>query len=75
MVRIFVTEEAFEAIKATLPVGSVAFEPEAAKGLHQIWLEPAVVHKLARQRGPGETFSHVIMRLAAEVGDESLNRS
>jgi hypothetical protein len=34
MVRIFVTEEAFEAIKATLPVGSMAFEPEITKGLH-----------------------------------------
>jgi hypothetical protein len=33
MIRILVTEEAFEAIKATLPVGSVAFEPEITKGL------------------------------------------
>jgi hypothetical protein len=65
MVRIFVTEEAFVAIKATLPLGSVAFEPEVTKGLHQIWVEPAVVDKLARLRGPGETFSHVIMRLAS----------
>jgi hypothetical protein len=31
LVRIFVTEEAFESIKATLPVGSVAFEPEITK--------------------------------------------
>jgi hypothetical protein len=33
MVRIFVTEEAFEAIKGTMPAGSVAFEPEVTKGL------------------------------------------
>jgi hypothetical protein len=65
MVRIFVTEEAFETIKATLPVGSVAFEPEITKGLRQIWLERVWVDKLARQRAPGETFSHVIVRLAA----------
>jgi hypothetical protein len=65
MIRIFVTEEAFEAIKATLPVGTVAFEPEVTKGLRHIWLERAVVDKLARLRGPGETFSHVILRLAA----------
>jgi hypothetical protein len=36
MVRIFVNEEAFEAIKATLPVGSVAFEPEVTRGLRQL---------------------------------------
>jgi hypothetical protein len=63
-VRIFVTEEAFEAIKATMPVGSVAFEPEVTKGLRRIWLERAVVDKLARLRGPGESFSHVIIRPA-----------
>jgi hypothetical protein len=60
MVRIFVTEEAFEAIKATMPIGTVSFEPEVTKGLRVIWVERAVVDKLARLRGPGETF-----RLAA----------
>jgi hypothetical protein len=64
MVRIFVTEEAFEAIKATLPMGSVAFEPEVTKGQRQIWLERVWVDKLVCQCGPSETFSHVIMRLA-----------
>jgi hypothetical protein len=48
-----------------LPLGSVAFEPEIVKGLRTIWVEQAVVDKLARQCRPGETFSHVIMRLAA----------
>jgi hypothetical protein len=32
MERIFVTEEAFEAIKATMPVGTVAFEPRPPRG-------------------------------------------
>jgi hypothetical protein len=63
-VRILVTEEAFEAIKATMPLGTVSFEPEVTKGLRSIWVERAVVDKLARLRGPGETFSHVILRLA-----------
>jgi hypothetical protein len=48
-----------------MPVGSVAFEPEVTKGLRHIWLERAVVDKLARLRGPDETLSDVIMRLAA----------
>jgi hypothetical protein len=43
----------------------VAFEPETTKGLRSIWLERGVVDKLARLRGPGESFSHVILRLAA----------
>jgi hypothetical protein len=59
MVRIFVTQEAFEAIKATLPMGSVAFEPDAANGQRQLWLERVWADKLAPMRGKGETFSHV----------------
>jgi hypothetical protein len=39
MERIFVPEEAFEAIKAALPMGSVACEPEITADLHLIWLE------------------------------------
>jgi hypothetical protein len=46
MVRIFVTEEAFEAIKATMPLGSVGFEKEAnAKGERTVWLEPLMLAK------------------------------
>jgi hypothetical protein len=65
MVRLAITKEAYDAIVATLPFGNVAAEPEITKGIRWIWVEQAVVDKLARQRGPGETFSHVIMRLAA----------
>jgi hypothetical protein len=40
---IVITEEAFEAIKATMPLGSVGFEKEVnAKGERTIWLEPHV---------------------------------
>jgi hypothetical protein len=47
---------AFEAIAATLPLGSVAFEPEiSAKGERAIWVERAAVDKLAAMRGPGES--------------------
>jgi hypothetical protein len=60
-----VTEEAFEAITATLPVGSVAFEPEITKGLRQLWLERVWVDKLAGMRQPGERYSDVIVRVAA----------
>jgi hypothetical protein len=65
MIRIAITVEAFDAIKATLPVGSVAFEARLnTKGEREIWLEPHVVNKLRRLRGPGESYSDVILRLA-----------
>jgi hypothetical protein len=66
VVRIAITAEAYLAICATLPLGSAMVEPEVdAKGERRIWLEPAAVDKLARLRGPGESYSDVILRLAA----------
>ena len=64
MIRIAITPAAFEAIAATMPLGSVAVEPKVdAKGERQIWLEPRVVDRLAALRGPGESYSDVILRL------------
>ena len=40
MIRIAITQAAFEAIAATLPLGSVAFEKELnAKGECHVWLD------------------------------------
>jgi hypothetical protein len=65
LIRIAITPAAFEAIAATLPLGSVGFEPQTnAKGERLIWLEAAVVNRLAAMRGPGEDYSDVITRLA-----------
>jgi predicted CopG family antitoxin len=42
----------------------VVFEPEAdAKGERMVWIEAAVVDRLATMRGPGESYSDVILRL------------
>ena len=66
MIRIAITEAAFEAIAATLPLGSVGFEGQVdAKGQRLIWLDRAVVDRLAALRGPGESYSDVILRIAA----------
>jgi hypothetical protein len=55
MIRIAITAAAFEAIKATLPLGSVGFEPEpGAKGERMIWLDDRQADKLAAMRGQGE---------------------
>ena len=64
MIKITITIEAFEAIARTLPLGSVNFEAQG--DLRHIWLDPAVLNQLRALRGPGESYSDVIMRVAAE---------
>jgi hypothetical protein len=56
----------FEAIAATLPLGSsVGYESEPdARGERWIWLEPRFVDRVRALRGPGESYSGVILRLA-----------
>jgi|SRR5271166_3891978 len=66
MIRISVTPAAFDALAATLPLGSVAFEPTPEeKSERFIWLDTAVVNRLAALGGPGESYSDVILRLVA----------
>lgn len=67
MVRIAISVEAFEAIARTLPVGSVAVEPATDEGnLRYIWLEARRLERLRSYRRPGEGYSDVILRLAAQ---------
>ena len=69
MIRIAISQAAFDAIAATLPLGSVAYEPAVEEGdLRTIWLEPRWLDRLKSYRGPGESYSPVILRLAAEGG-------
>ncbi len=69
MIKIAITEAAFAAISSTLPLGSVAFEPELnAKGERLVWLDSGVVNRLTAMRGPRESYSEVVFRLVeAEV--------
>jgi hypothetical protein len=65
MIRIAISQVAFEAIARTLPLGSVAFENKIDEnGERLIWLEPNVVDRLRALRGRGEDYSDVILRLA-----------
>lgn len=67
MVRIAISQAAFEAIAKTLPLGSVGYENATnEKGERLIWLEPSMVDRLRAMRGPGESWSDVILRLAGE---------
>ena len=65
MIRIAITKAAFQAIASTVPLGSVGYEAEVgANGERGIWLAPNVVDRLRSLRGPGESYSDVILRLA-----------
>ena len=69
MVRIAISQTAFDAIARTLPFGSVGYENKVnEKGERLIWLGSSVVDRLRSLRGPGESYSDVILRLAAEHG-------
>jgi hypothetical protein len=64
MIRIAISAEAFEAIAVTLPLGSVGFENKTDEhGQRLIWLDHGVVARLKAMRGPGESYSDVILRL------------
>jgi hypothetical protein len=66
MIRIAITEAAFDAIAETLPLGSTMSEAEAsADGGRFVWLERRAVDQLYALRQQGEDLSDVILRFAA----------
>jgi hypothetical protein len=69
VVRIAISVEAFEAIARTLPLGSVGYETEANEcGERPIWLDDSMADRLGAMRGPGESYSDVILRIAGREG-------
>jgi hypothetical protein len=68
MVRIAITQAAFEGIARSLPLGNVSFENKTdEQGQRLIWLDRAMVDRLRAMRGPGESYSDVILRLGKET--------
>jgi hypothetical protein len=64
MICIAITPAAYDAIAATLPLGSVGYEPQLnAKGERLIWIEAIWHDRLAAMRKSGESYSDVILRL------------
>ena len=56
MVRIAISQEAFDAICATLPFGPRGYENKLDEhGQRLIWIPHDVLHKLNFLRGPGES--------------------
>jgi hypothetical protein len=67
MIRIVISQAAFDAIAATLPFGDVSFENEIDEhGQRLIWLERRMLDKLRSYRRAGEDYSDVILRIASE---------
>ena len=57
------------AICATLPLGSVPVEPYYnERGERLIWREAAMADRLGAMRGPGESYSDVILRMVGLEG-------
>jgi hypothetical protein len=64
MIRIASQPPHLMRIAATLPLSSVRFEPADARGERMVWLDPAIVARLKAMRGPGESYSDGVLRLA-----------
>jgi hypothetical protein len=64
MIRITITAAAFDAIAATLPSNVGVEQNRAPNGYYFIWLDPRYVDRLRAMRGPGESYSDVILRVA-----------
>jgi hypothetical protein len=68
MIRISISPAAFDAIASTLP-GNVGFEnARDTNGDWFIWLPRDVLAKLNALRGPGESYSDLILAVAEGAG-------
>jgi hypothetical protein len=68
MIRITITEAAFDAIAATMPLRSVAHEARFATGGEiYVWLDQRALDRLNELRGPTESYSDVIVRIGGAV--------
>jgi hypothetical protein len=65
MIRITITEAAFDAIASTMPLGSVAYEARLTEGGEiDVWLDQRALDRLEELRGATESYSDVIVRIA-----------
>lgn len=66
LTRIYVTRQAWEAVAAFLP-GPLGKPAEVSNlGNAALWLPPHVIDGLRALRGPGESYSDVILKLSAK---------
>ncbi|MGA9014912.1 MAG: hypothetical protein WB509_20675, partial [Acetobacteraceae bacterium] len=65
MIAISITPAAHQAIKTSLLGTADATPRPGPDGLVRIWLDCKFIERFGRMRDPGETYSDVILRLAA----------
>jgi hypothetical protein len=65
MIKIAITEAALVAIAKTLPEGTV-LQVDRRGGQCFIHLDDAMADRLGALRGPGESYSDVILRMVAQ---------
>ncbi len=71
MIRLVLTQGAYDAIASALPKGSARWPMQRECGKCFIQVEAAVVDRMRVMRRPGEDYSDVILRL---VGIEAEQR-
>jgi hypothetical protein len=63
MIRIALSDEAYDTIASTLPKGSARWPMQRDGAQCFIQVESAVVDRMRAMRQPGESYSAVILRL------------
>jgi len=63
MIRIALSDAAYDAISSTLPKGSARWPMQRDRGQGFIQVESAIVDRMRAMRRPGESYSSVILRL------------
>ena len=63
MIRVAVTDAAYDAIASRLPKGAARWPMQRERGQCFIQVEAAVVDRMRAMRRPGERYSQVILRL------------
>ena len=63
MIRVALTDAAYDAIASSLPKGAALWPVQRDRGLCFIQVEAAVVDRMRTMRRPDEDYSDVILRL------------
>ena len=63
MIRVVLTDAAYDPIASTLPKGAARWPMQREQGQCFIQVEAAVVDRMRAMRRPGESYSEVILRL------------
>ena len=70
MIRLALSDAAYDTISSTLPKGSARWPMQRDRGQCFIQVESAIVDRMRAMRRPGESYSAVILRLVElETGD------